>query len=287
MIELKLTLRKIKKKYIEIFKSVKILEINPKKLIGSNEFNDIFFKKLDDIHDSIIGGKKLDSIINEYNLGKPDIFKINKLGEDINYKKNNKLPNKLIENIFLLSDNESTSFIEEKDIYYVIEVFKTEKIHSNLKDQKVVNDIKNNLESLNKRKFMSEIIGKINQKNFSKSDFDNYSKNNNIPIQKISLDSINDTKFLEAGIVNQIYNFPEKKVSASYNIQLTENFLVYVDKITNVSLDENSDEYKKYFKLAKINITNELFNTYDKHIKDKYKIDINYKSLKTIRDYFN
>ena len=278
---------KNKEKYIEIFKSVKILEINPKKLIGSNEFNDIFFKKLDDIHDSIIGGKKIDSIINEYNLGKPDIFKINKLGEDINYKKNNKLPNKLIENIFLLSDNESTSFIEEKDIYYVIEVFKTEKIHSNLKNQKVVNDIKNNLESLNKRKSMSEIIGKINQKNFSKSDFDNYSKNNNIPIQKISLDSINDTKFLEAGIVNQIYNFPEKKVSASYNIQLTENFLVYVDKIINVSLDENSDEYKKYFKLAKINITNELFNTYDKHIKDKYKIDINYKSLKTIKDYFN
>ena len=73
----------------------------------------------------------------------------------------------------------------------------------------------------------------------------------------------------------------------SYNIQLTENFLVYVDTIIDVSIDENSDEYKKYFNLSKISITNELFNTYDKYIKEKYKIDINYKALKTLKDYFN
>ena len=134
---------------------------------------------------------------------------------------------------------------------------------------------------------MSEIIGKINQKNFSKLDFDNFSKSKNVPIQKISLENINDTKLLKAGIVNQIYNFPEKQVSASYNIQLTENFLVYINKIIDVSVDENSDEYDKYFKLSKIRITNELFSNYDKYIKEKYEIDINYKALKTVKDYFN
>ena len=99
--------------------------------------------------------------------------------------------------------------------------------------------------------------------------------------------NINDTDILKAGIVSQIYNFPEKKVSASYDSQLTENYLVFIDKITDVSIDQNSDEYKKYFNLSKIRITNELFNTYDNYIKEKYKIDINYKALKTIKDYFN
>ena len=285
--EIKSYFEKNKDNYIDIYKSIKILEINPIKLIGKNEFNDAFFKKLDDIHDSIIGGKKLDTIISEYNLDKPDMFKINKLGEDINYKKNDKLPKDLVDNIFLLSDDELTSFVEKKDKYYVIEIFETEKIQNSLKNQKVLKDVKNNLESLNKRKSMSEIIGKINQNNFSKSDFDNFSKNKSVPIQKIALESINDTKILKDEIVNQIYNFPEKKVSASYNIQLTENFLIYVDRIIGVSADENSEEYKKYFNLSKINITNELFNTYDKYIKEKYKIDINYKALKSIKDYFN
>ena len=186
-----------------------------------------------------------------------------------------------------LSDGKLFLRLEKKDKYYVIEIFNTENVQNNLKNQKVLKDVKNNLESLNKRKSMSEIIGKINQKNFSKLDFDNFSKNKNVPIQKISLENINDTKLLKAGIVNQIYNFPEKQVSASYNIQLTENFLVYINKIIDVSVDENSDEYDKYFKLAKISITNELFSTYDKYIKEKYEIDINYKALKTVKDYFN
>ena len=68
-----------KDKYIENYKSVKILEINPKKLIGSDDFSNIFFEKLDEIHDLIINGEKLDSIIREYNLDKADIFKINRV----------------------------------------------------------------------------------------------------------------------------------------------------------------------------------------------------------------
>ncbi|MDC0231755.1 SurA N-terminal domain-containing protein, partial [Pelagibacteraceae bacterium] len=198
--EIKSYFEKNKEKYIEIYKTVKILEINPNKLIGTNEFNDVFFKKLDEIHDSVIGGKKLDSIISEYNLEKADIYKINKLGEDINNNKNDKLPKELIENIFLLSDNESTSFVEKKDKYYVIEVFETENIQNSLENKKVLKKVKENLISLNIRKSMSEIIGKINQNNFSKLDFDNFSKNKNVPIQKISLESINDNKILKDGI---------------------------------------------------------------------------------------
>ena len=101
------------------------------------------------------------------------------------------------------------------------------------------------------------------------------------------MESINDTKILKDGIVNQIYNFPEKKVSASYNIQLTENFLVYVNKIKNVTADGNSNEYKKYFNLSKNSASNVLFNTYDNYIKNKYEIDINYNALKIVKNYFN
>ena len=61
----------------------------------------------------------------------------------------------------------------------------------------------------------------------------------------------------------------------------------FLYEIIDVYIDENSNEYEKYFKLSKIRITNELFNTYDNYIKKKYKIDINHKALKTIKDYFN
>ena len=134
---------------------------------------------------------------------------------------------------------------------------------------------------------MSKIISQINQKSFLKSDFDKLSNEKNVPIKKITLKSLNDTDILKEQVINQIYSFPEKKIIVANNITLTENFLIYIDKVINVSINEDSEEYEKYYKLSKVSIMNGLFNTYDKYIKEKYEIDINYKALKSVKNYFN
>ena len=134
---------------------------------------------------------------------------------------------------------------------------------------------------------MSEIIAKINQRKFLKQDFYNFAESKNAIIQKITLNNSNDYKTLNKMIISQIYSSPEKKVVISNDIQLKENFLIYIDKIIDASIYEDSDEYEKYFKLAKISMTNKLFNTYDNYIKKKYKIDINYKALTTVKNYID
>ena len=106
-------------------------------------------------------------------------------------------------------------------------------------------------------------------------------------IKKISLNNQNDDKILKKEIVNQIYTFPEKKVIIVNDIGLSENFLIYIDKIKNVTIDENPEEYQKYFNLSKNQIVSELYNTYENYIQKKYKIDINYQALDTIKNYFN
>ena len=106
-------------------------------------------------------------------------------------------------------------------------------------------------------------------------------------IKKVRLENQNDNKILKKILVNKIYAIPEKKIIVVNDINLTESFLVYVDKVENVTISEQSEEYKKYVNLSKIKITNGLFNTYDEYIKKKYKIDINYKALDTVKNYFN
>ena len=130
-------------------------------------------------------------------------------------------------------------------------------------------------------------MAKINQKTFLKTDFDTLSKNNKTPIQKITLENLNDNKILKEQIINQVYAYPEKRIILAHNIEFTENFLIYIDKIINVSINENSNDYEKYFKLSKIAMTNGIFNTYDNYIKKKYEIDINYKALTMVKNYFN
>ena len=143
------------------------------------------------------------------------------------------------------------------------------------------------LEMKTKRRLIAEIISKIVQNNFTKTDFDKLSNDKNLLIKKVRLENKNDNKILKKILVNKIYAIPEKKIIVVNDINLTESFLVYVDKVENVTISEQSEEYKKYVNLSKIKITNGLFNTYDKYIKKKYKIDINYKALDTVKNYFN
>ena len=134
---------------------------------------------------------------------------------------------------------------------------------------------------------ISEIISKINKYNFIKSDFDKLSKDENVPIKKITLENQNDNKILKKELISQIYAFPEKKIIVVYDINFSENLLIYIDKIENVTIKENSEEYQKYLDLSKIKITGELYNTYDNYIKKRYKIDINYQALNIVKNYFN
>ena len=63
--------------------------------------------------------------------------------------------------------------------------------------------------------------------------------------------------------------------------------MVYIDKIENVNIGDSSEEYSKYLDLSKNKITNELYNTYDNYIRNRYKIDINYQALDIVKNRFN
>ena len=276
-----------KNKYNKIYKSVKLLELSPKKLVDNNEFNDLFFKKIDEIDDLIFGGEKLNYIIQKFNLEKPNSFTINELGKDINSKMNKKITKDLIEKIFNIKEIEPTVLIEDKNKYFIVELVKTESIQKGIGDDFIKKEILLDLGKKTKRRLITEIIDKINKNNFNKYDFDKLSKDKNVNIKKISLNNQNDDKILKKEIVNQIYTFPEKKVIIVNDMGLSENFLIYIDKIKNVTIDENSEEYQKYFNLSKNQIVSELYNTYENYIQKKYKIDINYQALDAIKNSYN
>ena len=50
--------------FIDVYKSVKFVKLNLKNLTGNDEFNDLFFQKIDEIDDLIVEGENLDFILN-------------------------------------------------------------------------------------------------------------------------------------------------------------------------------------------------------------------------------
>ena len=275
-----------KKNYIQTFKTIKFIELNQKNLTGNDEFNDIFFKKIDEIEDFIVEGQDLNFILKEFSLENFTTGTFNNEGKDKKLNSNNFIPSVIIKRVFNLTESETTAFIETKDKYFVVELIKTENIQKSIEDKSVKNEIISILEKKSKRKLIIEYIDKINNKEFKKIDFDKLSKDKSVPIRNITLNSQSDDKILKKELINQIYRYPEKNLIIITDINLEEKYLVYIDNIENASISKNDEKYKEYQNLSKVKLISNLYNTYDLYLKNKYKVDINYKTLDRINNYF-
>ena len=275
-----------KETFIDIYKTISFAKLNPKILSGGDEFNDLFFQKIDEIDDLIVEGKSLKYISKKYNLESSTSFTIDSQGIDIKSKNKINFPDKLINKIIIINNKDPILLIENKEEYFIFELSKTEKFQKKINDKSVAKEILANLERQTKRKIISEIVAKINNNNFNKKQFNELSKDENAVIKKITLASKNDDKILKQELVKQIYAFSENRVIVVTDIDLSENFLIYIDKIDNKSIDRKSEDYNKYLNLSKIKMVSNLYKTYDTYLKNKYEININNKALDAIKNYF-
>ena len=78
--------------------------------------------------------------------------------------------------------------------------------------------------------------------------------------------------------------YPEKRVIVVSDIDFSKSYLIFIDKIENVTITKESKDYDKFSNLTKINLASGIYNTYDLLLKNKYKIDINYQTLERIKN---
>ena len=274
-------------KFNELYKSINLIELSPKALIDSEEYNDLFFSLIDEIDDLITKGENLDFLINKFNLEKQKSFFINREGKDLNLKKIDDLENSLLEEIFNVNDSKDLLLVEKDNKYFIIDIISVQEVKRKVTDVSVKKNILEMMKKDRKREINAELVTKINKDNFLKSDFDKLAIEENLKIKKVNLKNANDTKVLKKALVSQIYSFSKKEVVLVNDLNLLENYLLYINKIENVSIDENSNDYEKYSKLSRVKTTSKLYNTYDNYIKTKYKININYEALEGIKNNFN
>jgi hypothetical protein len=233
----------------------------------------------------IVEGENVANISKRYNLSNPEekIFSRSDFKQKDNYGED--FPNELVNIIFKIDESQATILEERDNEYFIIELIKTNKVISASNDPIVKEDILMILEKQNKIKILSDIATRVNNKKFLKKDFYEFSKKENSEINNLTFGSLNDDKKLNKDFVAQIYKLPESSMMVITNQNLTENYLVYIKSIKNSYIKKDDENYDKYLNLAEVKLTSSIYNTYDLYLKNKYKIDINYKVLKSIKNY--
>ena len=252
------------------FIDVKYSKLTPEVLTGSSEYNESYFKIIDEIENDLLNVNNIEDLLKKY--GK---IKINEI-KNFSLKK----AEKDFKEIFDYKESDLVQILDKED-YFLL--FKNENYRQETPklDEEFLNEIKEILYNKNKYEYNQNLFSKISAKKFSDSDFYNLVKDKN-KFNKAKIMSIKDNNIFEINSVELIYSMPIK----SFLLVTDEKQGIYLLKILNTSNNDKKKSNKEIFAQTKNKIKNEIYSSYDQFLNQNYKVEINYNTLERTENYF-
>ena len=251
------------------------LKLTPQNLVESNEYNELFFEKIDEIENKISNGVKFKNIISELKI--QPIIKTN-------YILNNK-NDKTEEKIYKKRNEDKIQLVDENEFYVLYEISKINKILPKLDDENFRKKITEILFEKSKYEYNFKLINDINKKKFNESDFVNLSNENSTTIEQIQLNSVEDSNKFDINSVKLMYALPVN----SFTLISDDDQNIYLAKViksNQKNIIKNSNEYENYNKEANKKMMNNMYSSYDYLLNKKYKVKINQKTLERVKNYY-
>ena len=257
----------LKREYIDF----EYVELNPKNLIGIDEFNQDFFDQIDRIENKISNGDSFKNILIELDLNPQSV--INYIpSSDVNDFKNK---------IYSLRSS-GMEIVENDNNFLLFNIVKKIKKSPDLEDKDINNQITEMIYQKNKADTNKEIITEIDNQKFNDLRFFEIG---NDSIQNLSLDSINDNTMFESNSVKILYSLPLN----SFTLVSDEERNIFLIKIKNSSQKNFSQDdvnYLEFVKNMNIDKRTSILKSYDLLLNNKYKVQLNQKTIDRVKDYF-
>ena len=247
------------------------IKLNPKNLVGSDEFNQTFFDKIDQIEVDISNEIDFETIISNLDI---EPIKIS----NFRYSKEK---NEIEKRIFELRNNKIDLFESNND-FIVYNINSIEQREPNINDNKIKDEIINLILDRNRFSYNQSLFKKISDKNFNDSDFLNLGEN---LINKITINSIKDNKKFEINAIELLYSLPVN----SFTLINDEKNNIYLAKIINYqdkNINFDNKEIKEYINKQNSKNKQSILKSYDLLLNAKYDIVLNQKTIERVKNFF-
>ena len=257
----------LKREYINF----RYVELNPKNLIGLDEFNQEFFDNIDNIENKISQGETFQSIVENLNV---NIVEIKEFSPS-NTKKNNE--DKIYSNRATELD-----IIENGDSFILYSIDDKFNRNPNINDITTRNEIAELLYQKNMFDFNRSVLEEIQNKTFNDIRFNEMGEDK---INDLSLASINDVEKFEKNSINMLYTLPTNSFTL-INDKDNKIYLVKIINSKNNSFNENDENYIKFVKDQNTNNRKNILQSYDQLLNNKYQVELNQKTIDRVKNYF-
>ena len=257
----------LKREYIDF----KYVVLNPKNLIGIDEFNQDFFNEIDAIENKISQNESFSSIIENINV---DVNNINEFAPDENTSTNEKL---------IYSKKSSKLDIFESGDNYILYNIENEYDRApDLNDEVVKSEIVELIYQKGKFDYNRKIIEEIQSDGLNESKFIELSSGK---IQNGSINSISDDGLFEINSIKMLYSLPQNSFALVNNTN-NQIFLVKIKDINKNTINKQGEEYKGFVNSQNTNYRKGILQSYDTLLNNKYQVQLNQKTIDRIKNYF-
>jgi peptidyl-prolyl cis-trans isomerase D len=275
-----------KNKFYEEFKSIQYAEIKPENIKGNKKYNEGFFKQLDVIENNILDGQSFDITAKNNNLNVIKINKINSRKEDQNKNKVNNLTDSLFNKIYNLKSAVTPEIITLENKYYLAEIKDIEKINKSMKDPQVLKILNAQLNFKNKIENITSITKDIELGAYDNEKFGKFATENSLEVVNYKISSLKQNEIFTEGLIKRIFLTKNNEVNLITDSTITKSFLISTKKTEYKNLEKGSSEFEKYEAKARLNLINKIYKTYDEDINEKYKVELNQRTVDRVKNSF-
>ena len=257
----------LKRDFIDFKYSV----LNPKNLIGLEEFNQDFFDEIDAIENKISQGETFESILENINV---DIKEVNKFVASSAMESN--------EDIIYTKKSTKLDLIENGDNFLLYSITDKYELEADLNDEATRDDMIELVYQKGKFDLNRSVLEEIQKKEFDNNKFNEMGANN---LKTISLNSINDHDTFEENSVKILYSLPIN----SFTLVSDKDNEIYLVKIINSKdkpYSENDDNYLKFVQNQNTENRKSILASYDQLLNNKYNVQLNQKTIDRVKNYF-
>ena len=265
--------------YTETFKDFKYAELSPLNIIGENNYNEVFFNKINEIENKILDGVEFSQIIKEYNLNE------NMTGL-INQGNKSKVDTNLVKAFFKIKNENIVEFINLEKKYYVVQMIKVSEIQKDKDNKEVRESIKAQINIENKINKNRELAQNITNKKFTRSQMDVFAKQNDLTIETATLTKLEGNNIFSPGVIKRIFETDDKSINLITDNMLKDNFIIYSKDTKLPKIKKQNQDFDNFKLKAKLRLANNIYNVYDQSLNRKYNVEINNKTLNRIKNSF-
>ena len=257
----------LKREYIDF----KYAVLNPKILIGLEEFNQDFFDEIDKIENRISNGESFQSIIQNIKVDITEIKEFTpsstkKINEDLIYSKR----------------SSEVDLIENGDNFLLYSITNKFDRGPDLTDQDTKEEIRELVYQKGKFDLNRNVLEEIQNKKFDDNKFKEmagYSK------EYLTINSIRDNNRFEANSVKILYSLPLN----SYTLVNDKENKIYLVKLVNSkknTFSETDENYLNFVNNQNTNTRKTILQSYDQLLNSKYQVQLNQKTIDRVKNYF-